>query len=94
MSRMTFTPPTQVMSVAGRLEKRLGLGTNPELRKALYVKLQQLCEGSEGTKVLECIDTCVSDAHGKSDPGKYFAYVVCRRLQERGLMEARSYVDW
>lgn len=84
------TPP-----VAARLERRFGLGSEPQLRQALYTRLEKLVsESSEGSKVLEVIDSVVCDAVGKSDPGRYFARVVCLRLQERGLMEVRRHVDW
>lgn len=98
MSRMTPAdlapriPPRP--PIAARLEKALGLGTQPELRRALYNKLEALVAGPNGSDVLECLDNVVSDALGKADPGKYFAYVVTRRLQEKGLMVDRPRADW
>lgn len=89
-----FPPPKPQVGIAARLERRFGLGTNPDLRTALYNKLEALVNGDQGDKVLECIDSVVADAVGKSDPGRYFAKVSIARLQERGLMEARTYVDW
>lgn len=86
--------PKQALDIASRLELRFGLGTNPELRRALYQKLQQLVDGERGSEVLACLDSVVADAVGKSDPGRYFAKVSLARLCERGLMEERRYVDW
>lgn len=96
MSRMTPTdlklkPPRPI---AARLEQALGLGTNPELRRALYVKLEALVNGEKGSEVLEVLDAVVNDAMSKTEPGRYFAYVATRRLQERGLMTDRERVAW
>lgn len=87
-------PDVQTLGIAARLARRFGLGTNPELRQALYARLENLVDGPDGSKALECIDSVVADSVGKSDPGRYFAKVAVCRLQERGLMEARTYVDW
>lgn len=97
MSRMTpqdLPLPPSKGRISDRLAKALGLGTAPELRRALYLKLESLCEGYQGSECLDVIDAVVSDAQDKDDPGKYFAYVVCRRLQEKGLMVDRQKADW
>lgn len=80
--------------VAARLQKRFGLGSNPELRRELYARLEAECEGPQGRRVLEVIDSVVRNATGKDDPGRYFAYCVVRRLQEKGLMEGGTHADW
>lgn len=73
--------------VVQRLARRFGSGTRKELRMALYERLGRLVE-SEGQPALNVIATVASDADGKRDPGRYFAFVVMRRLMDRGLIEA------
>lgn len=73
--------------VAEKLERRFGLGTRPELRKALYARLEQLVE-EEGEPAYLVIATAAADAAGKTNPGRYFAHVVMLRLMERGVIDA------
>lgn len=70
-----------------RLTRRFGLGSRPKLRAALYERLGRLCE-DEGERAYLVIATAAADAAGKSDAGKYFAFVVMRRLIERGILPA------
>lgn len=82
-------------TVSERLAKRFGYGTNPEVRKALYDRLEELvCGDPRGTKIMDVINTVVRDSVGKSDPGRYFAYCVVRRLQEKGYIPGGVNVDW
>lgn len=79
-------------SISDRLERRFGLGTRADLRRALYLRLEALCNHSDpsvGERAYQVIASAVADAHGKLKPGNYFASVVMARLQERGLIEAR-----
>lgn len=102
MSRLVPQPLSQVIQeaqeaprIAARLKAKLGLGTNPEVRQALYQRLEDLVYADpQGRRIEECIGSVVRDAMTKTDPGRFFAYVVVRRLQERGLVEGGSYVDW
>lgn len=73
--------------VVGRLVRRFGAGTRKELRMALYERLGRLVD-EEGDPALHVIATVASDATGKREPGRYFAFVVVRRLQDRGLIPA------
>jgi len=73
--------------VKGRLIRRFGLGTRRELREALYERLAKLVE-EEGQPALNVIATVAADAAGKRDEGRYFAFVVMRRLMDRGLIAA------
>jgi len=68
-----------------RLMRRFPPGARPELRMALYRRLDQLVE-AEGEAAYCVIATVAADAAGKREPGKYFAFVVLRRLMERGLI--------
>ena len=73
--------------IADRLERRFQLGSRPTLRRALYQRLQALVD-EKGERAYLVIATVADDATGKDDPGKYFAWVVIRRLQERGILSA------
>jgi hypothetical protein len=72
-------------SIVERLERRFGLGSKPLLRKALYQRLAQLVE-DEGEPAYLVIATVAADADKARDRGKYFAWVVMRRLIERGIL--------
>jgi sirohydrochlorin ferrochelatase len=67
------------------LEVRFGLGTCPELRKALYRRLERLVAEREGEAyyIISCV---AAEANGKKDPGRYFAFSVTRRLREHALL--------
>jgi hypothetical protein len=81
--------------VAERLAKRFGYGSNPEVRRQLYERLEELyCGDPRGAKIMEVINSVVRDSVGKSDPGRYFAYCVVRRLQEKGFIPGGECVDW
>jgi hypothetical protein len=83
-----------IAAVADRLERRFGLGTRPDLRRALYKRLEQLCcEGSPQTteRAYQIIGRTASDASVKSDPAHYFARVVLLRLQEAGIVQMPDY---
>jgi len=73
--------------IARRLETRFGLGTKPTLRRALYQRLEALVE-AEGERAYLVIATVAADAQNKTDKGRYFAFVVIRRLIERGILPA------
>ena len=73
--------------VVERLTRRFGTGTRKELRMALYERLGSLVQ-AEGQPALNIVATVAADAAGKREPGRYFAFVVMRRLQERGLIPA------
>ncbi len=72
--------------IAYRLQTKFGLGTRPDLREALYARLQELVYGTHGEKAYQVIASVAADAVGKRDPGRYFAHVVTMRLQERGIL--------
>lgn len=73
--------------IAERLVKKFGLGTRPELRKALYERLEKLV-AEEGECAYLVIASTAADAEGKENPGRYFAHVVMIRLVERGVLPA------
>ena len=71
--------------VAGRLERRFGLGGNPELRRALYRRLECMID-EQGEPMYRLVATAAAEASGKEDPGRWFAKVVCLRIRESGLI--------
>lgn len=72
--------------VASRLAAKFGLGSRPDLRGQLYARLESLVNGPDGQRSYQIIASVAADAHGKRDPGRYFAHVVMARLQERGII--------
>lgn len=82
-------------TIAARLKAKFGLGSNPEVRMALYQRLEDLVsESPQGERVMSVIQSVVNDSRGKNDPGHYFAYCVLRRLQERGLIDGTPCESW
>lgn len=73
--------------VVERLKRRFPVGSRPELRLALYERLGSLVE-EKGQPALNVIATVAADAAGKRRPDHYFAWVVMRRLIERGMIDA------
>lgn len=80
-------------NVAERLYQKFGGGTRPDLRAVLYSRLEALVEQEDPRKseaAYAIIAAVVADAESKASPGNYFAYVVTRRLQEKGIVLAPS----
>jgi hypothetical protein len=71
--------------VAARLERKLGLGTFPLVRRRMYQRLQRLAV-QHGDPVVEIIAQVEMEALGPKvrDKGQYFCWVVKRRLGELG----------
>ena len=80
-------------NVADRLQARFGGGSRPDLRRKLYQNLEALCnleDEDESRRAYEVIAGVAADAVGKKDPGHYFAFVVQRRLREKGFFVGRT----
>lgn len=71
--------------IAERLERKFGLGTRPDLRRALFQKLEKLVE-EQGEHAYVVIASVAVDSEGKENPGRYFCRVVLLRLQERHVL--------
>lgn len=71
--------------VARTLERLLGCGQFPLVRKRLYSRLQRVCE-QRGQEPLTIVSECLQSAKSPSirDPGKWFSAAVVRRLTEAG----------
>ncbi len=72
--------------VANRLAKKFGLGSRPDLRRQLYDRLELLVQMDDSGRAYQILAGVAADALGKRDPGRYFAHVVCARLQEKGII--------
>ncbi len=70
-----------------KLVRRYGLGASPLLRTALYDRLAEIVE-LHGERAVVIIATVVDDSlrEGITDKGRYFAFVVTKRLQDRGII--------
>lgn len=87
MNESTYVPT--IDSLAERLERKFGLGTRPDLRRALYHRLDDMYSDTAiSERVYQVVAAAAADAVGKSKPGNYFAFVVMQRLRERGLIAA------
>lgn len=71
--------------VAARLERKLGLGAFPLIRRRMFQRLQRLAV-QHGDPVVEIIAQVEMEAIGPNvrDKGQYFCWVVKRRLGELG----------
>lgn len=78
-------------SLAKRLEDRFGLGGKPLLRKALYTRLADLVDADDEQRVYMVIAEVADAAKRAREPGKYFSFVVMRRLVERGIVPPPQY---
>lgn len=76
--------------VADRLERKFGVGTRPDLRRALYARLEQVIE-EKGEVAYVAVASAAADAIGKENPGRYFARVVMLRLYERGVLASPDF---
>lgn len=83
---MTTNADAAARHLAANLEKELGLGDNPPLRRALYLHLQ-LAAMAKPDQVLPIIKAAVinSKARARADRGRYFCKMVCRQLAEAGI---------
>jgi hypothetical protein len=68
-----------------RLEKRFGLGANPEARRKLYKRFELAVE-VHGERALVQLKTVAAEAAGARKPDRYFCRAGLCRLREQGLM--------
>lgn len=70
--------------VAERLERRFGLGSDPDRRRKLYERLQRACE-QHGDLAYKILTDVACAAQGARSPDRYFCHGVMARLRESGL---------
>jgi hypothetical protein len=69
----------------GKLERRFGLGSRPETRRAFYRRLELACQ-VHGERAWTQIRIVAAEAADKKAPANYFCRSVLCRLREGGLM--------
>ncbi len=67
--------------IASRLEQRFGLGDDAGKRRALYRRIQRLCE-ARGKEIELWVLEVVDKATGANDPGRYFSAAIVRVLRQ------------
>lgn len=71
--------------LGAKLERRFGLGSKPETRRAFYRRLELACE-VHGERVWTQLRIVAAEADGKKTPANYFCRTALCRLREAGLM--------
>lgn len=68
-----------------KLERRYGLGSKPDSRRAFYRRLKLAVE-IHGERAWIAIRTVAAEADGARSPERYFCRTALCRLREAGLM--------
>lgn len=76
--------------IAFFLEQRFGLGSQPELRRRLFQRLQLAVEvhGERAKKQLQIV---AAEAKGARKPDRYFCRAALCRLREMNLLEMEEF---
>lgn len=87
MAKETTNGKTNEFSegLAQKLERRFGLGSKPETRRAFYRKLELATE-IHGERVWTALRIVAAEADGARLKERYFCATALRRLREQGLM--------
>jgi len=76
--------------IAKFLEQRFGLGSQPELRRRLFQRLQLAVE-VHGERALKPLQTVAAEAKGARKPDRYFCRAALLRLRELNLLEMEEF---
>jgi len=76
--------------IAKHLEARFGLGSQPELRRRLFQRLQLAVE-IHGERALKPLQTVAAEAKGARKPDRYFCRAALLRLRELNLLEMEEF---
>lgn len=68
-----------------KLERRFGIGSKPEARRAFYRRLELACE-IHGERVWTQLRIVAAECDGKREPARYFCKTALLRLREAGLL--------
>jgi hypothetical protein len=83
--------------IAAKLQRRLGLGSKPIVRRAFYERLEGLVDAEpteqRRERIYQIIASAAADSDGKSDPGRYFCFTVNQRLREARMISTPSLED-
>lgn len=77
-------------TIAWHLEQRFGVGSQPELRRRLFQRLQLAVE-VHGERALKPLQTVAAEARGARKPDRYFCRAALLRLRELNLLEMDSF---
>jgi hypothetical protein len=77
---------SETSKVARQLEERFGLGSQPELRRRLFQRLQLATE-VHGERALNQLKIVAAEAKGARKPDRYFCRAALCRLREQNLLE-------
>lgn len=72
-------------SLRQRLERKYGLGEDPEARRRLFARLQLAVE-AKGEPAYRALCTVAAEATSARRPDRYFCFSAVRRLAELGMM--------
>lgn len=77
--------------VARILESKFGLGEFPMVRRRVFSRLQRICQ-QRGVEALNVVSEVVVEAQSPNvrDKGRFFCFVVTRRLKELSMWEPLS----
>jgi hypothetical protein len=73
-------------TIAGQLERKFGLGSQPALRRRLFERLQLATE-VHGERALKQLQIVAAEAKGARKPDRYFCRAALCRLREMNLLE-------
>lgn len=77
-----------VRDIEERLERKFGLGQRPVIRRSLYRRLGELCvQKGDRAYLVICDAAEYALSRSRGDKGNCFAFVVMRRLFERGVID-------
>jgi hypothetical protein len=74
------------LPLSKRLEAEFGLGDQPTLRIALYIRIQLTCQTFGEPALLALREVCQL-ARRANRPGNYLAFAIVRRFRELGFLE-------
>lgn len=89
----TLPGSTAGRSVAQRLERKFGVGTDEVRRRGLYARLEREVE-IYGDAVYRIISDVVAGAAGKRSEARWFCRTVILRLKENGYLIEGDNADW
>lgn len=77
-------------TIAFFLEQKFGLGSQPELRRKLFQRLELAVE-IHGERALKPLQTVAAEARGARKPDRYFCRAALCRLREMNLLEMEEF---
>ena len=76
-------------NMAERLERKYGLGTNPDKSRGVYRTCERLSNGPYADQAYKIVCEVAVEADGKNQPGVWFRKTVMLRFREAGLLPTK-----